>query len=316
MDHLNQLDKKGGVNTIAEEPLKFERPSLGKIQSKESNISLANDPGWKILPFNNLPSLGISYPDNSEIAIRSAKVFEIRQWSTIDESDNLSINDQLNFILEKCMSFKIKGHPVLMDWKDLLLIDRFFIIFRIHELTFPNNENTMSKLFTCSNCKEPKFSEIVQVKSSMLQLFNMPEEIMSFYDEKNKAFVVESSKFEPFFIFMPTLGAQSKVRDYVKFKGSSLKDDWFIKVAPYMIDDYRSVNNEWLDKFRMSTLDWNESKFMFVTKAIDLLESAKSNTLSKKCPKCDNLISQNIFTSPNFTIKNLFIVSTKLRDLI
>lgn len=319
-DELSQLDKldlAGGVN---KEPVR----SLGKAEKSSfepqltsSNISLANELGWKVVPFDNLPSTGLSYPTNAEIAIRSATVNEIRHWSTIDETDNVSINDKLNFILEKCLSFKIKGAPIILDWRDIAVVDRFFLVFRIHELTFPNNENIMSKFFQCGKCpSESRYSEVIQVRSSMLQLYSYPEEVMHFYNEENRAFLVESQKFDPFFLCMPTLGAQEKVKTYIRSKGGKLKDDWFIKVAPYLIDDYRSVSNESLDRLRIDSTTWHQNKFMFVTKAVEQLEAGKSTSIAVKCPKCDNFIHQNIFTQPSFTVKNLFIVPTRLVDLV
>jgi hypothetical protein len=308
--HLEEMDLSGGANNVSSL-----RPKIDRTRTEEPQISLANTAGWKNIPFDSLPSKGMFYPHNSEVAIRSASLGEIRHWSTMDENDQISINDRLNFVLEKCVTFRIKDNPVRMDFRDLLVIDRFFLIFAVHELSFPNGENQMMKTFSCKSCPtDNKYVESLKVRSSMLQLFTLNDDIMHFYNDENRAFLVSSDKWDPFFMVMPTIGANEKVKAYVKSKKQI--DEWFVRAAPYLIDDYRNADNGSLDALRMETLDWHRDKFMFVTKAVDLLEAGKSTSLSIRCPKCDKRINQDIFTSPSFTIKNLFIVSTRLIDLI
>jgi len=98
---------------------------------------------WKNIPIQNLPSGGIFYPDDTEITVRAASVGEIRHWSTIDESDALDIDDMLNFILEKCLRIKTKDNAAWLSWRDICDVDRMYLIFAIHEQTFPNKENIL-----------------------------------------------------------------------------------------------------------------------------------------------------------------------------
>jgi hypothetical protein len=170
-EHLDSLDKKSGVNSTA---------TLNKSKKQPAElISQPNQLGWKNLPLENLPSKGRFYVDSFTIAIKSATVAEIRHWSTIDETDMISVDDQLNYILERCAEVRINNEVV--SWKEILEIDRFFIIFKIQELTFPNGENQLPQKFECL-CTTPKYSEKLTIESSTIvnskieDISNMPQE--------------------------------------------------------------------------------------------------------------------------------------------
>lgn len=319
---LDGADQDGGVNSTAPEPepkVKSLGKSLSHQQLADSTISMANDSRWKVIPYETLPSGGSFYPEDAEISIRSAEVSEIRHWSTIDENDKISINDCLNFILENCLRFKIKGRPIILSWRDLLVLDRFFLIFKVHELTFPNGENKLMKMFECKTCPtDSRYSGKHQVRGSMLQGFTIPEELIPFYHAEYRTFFVQSEKIGNFYLFMPTIGSFNLVKQYITDRGNRGKtsEKWFVRAAPYLIEDYQSMTLEGLEKLRTDTLNWPKNKLMFVTKAVDLLEGSKNNKLSIKCPKCGNSIETNIFSSDSFTVKNLFIVSNRLADLI
>jgi len=319
---LDAADKEGGVNSIPEPPapkVKSLGKSLSSIAAEESSISMANDVRWKVIPFKTLPSLGKFYPPDSEISIRSAEVMEIRHWSTIDENDSISINDCLNFILERCLKFKIKGRPVSLSWRDLLMVDRFFLIFKVHEITFPNGENKLMKTFECSSCKkEDRYSGKHQVKGHMLQGFTIPEELQQFYHEEYKTFFVQSEKFDNFYLNMPSIGAFNLVKQYISSRAERGKtsEKWFVRVAPYLIEDYESTTVDSLEKLREQTMNWHPNKMVFVTRAVDMLENSKNNRLSIKCPKCNSQIEADIFSSNSFTVKDLFLVSARLADLV
>lgn len=322
---LDEADKSGGVNQPApEEPQKKTKPkTLGKlptyVSEEASEISMANDTRWKIIPYNTLPDLGMFYPEDAEIAIRSASVMEIRHWSTIDENDMVSINDCLNFILENCLRFKIKGRPVILSWRDLTMVDRFFLIFKIHELTFPNGENKLMKTFECNSCpSDQRYSDRHQVSGKMLQGFSIPDELKQFYREDYRTFFIQSEKIGNFYINMPTIGGFNLVKQYIMNRGKAGRpiEKWFVRIAPYLIEDYQSTTVESLERMRTETMDWPENKIVFVTRAVDMLEASKNNKLTIKCPKCNNKIEADIFSRNSFTIKDLFLLSARLADLI
>jgi transcription elongation factor Elf1 len=231
----------------------------------------------------------------------------------------VSINDCLNFIFEKCLRFKIKGRPVMLSWRDLNMVDRFFLIFKIHEITFPNGENKLMKTFECNACPSgSRYTGKHQVRGAMLQSFTIPDELKQFYHKEYRTFFIQSDKIGSFYLNMPTIGGFNLVKDYIikrKRMGREV-DKWFITVAPYLIEDYQSTTVEMLERMQLETNDWHQNKILFVTSAVDMLENSKNNKLVIKCPSCGATIEADIFSKHSFTIKNLFFISARLADLI
>jgi hypothetical protein len=305
-EYLDSIDKKSGVNTIKDLPK----------SKQKSTISKPNDLGWKNIPLENLPSKGKFYVDNFSLAIKSATVAEIRHWSTIDETDMLSIDDQLNYILERCADVQIDGESV--SWKEILEIDRFFIIFKIQELTFPNGENQLPHRFEC-DCTEPKFSEKLPIESSMLNVFAFPSELDAFYSETERAYVVKSEKLNTEFnLFMPTLGTMNSLKDIIielTAKGIAI-DKAFVKIVPYLVGNWESLTTEAYSVLNQESLSWNIPKFTFISKFADEIQKSKRQLLKAECPKCGSKIDSRIFLDSSFTVKDLFLISAGFSELV
>jgi hypothetical protein len=246
---LEQTDRAYGKNSMeAEKPVN----SLGNAAMTEqpiaSTISGANDSFWKNIPIQNLPSGGIFYPDDTEITVRAATVGEIRHWSTIDESDALNIDDMLNFILEKCLRIKTKDTAAWLSWRDICDVDRMYLIFAIHEQTFPNKENVLWTRFEClGECSnESKFSTEVRTTSSLLQNYEIHEELSPYFRPDYKCFEVVSEKLnETFYLYAPTLGAIERIKAKITADRKKRKtvDRAFIKALPYLIQDWHSFDD-------------------------------------------------------------------------
>jgi hypothetical protein len=307
-EHLDSLDKKSGVNSTA---------TLNKSKKQPAElISQPNQLGWKNLPLENLPSKGRFYVDSFTIAIKSATVAEIRHWSTIDETDMISVDDQLNYILERCAEVRINNEVV--SWKEILEIDRFFIIFKIQELTFPNGENQLPHKFECL-CTTPKYSEKLTIESSMLNTFDFPEELEQFYSEENRAYYVKSEKLNSeFTLFMPTLGAVNRLRDIIvsmSNRGVQL-DKSFIKIVPYLVGNWESLTSETYSGLNQETLEWSIPKFTFISRFADEIQKSKRQLLKADCPQCGSKIDSRIFLDSSFTVKDLFLISTRFSELV
>ena len=127
-----------------ESSVKSEEPTdLGKVdmsrfqpaEAKEADFHL----GYHNIKVDTLPSGGMFYVKDAEISIRSAKVAEIRHFSTMDETNILDVDDKLNAILESCL--RITSKKKRLSFKDILEEDRFYLILAIRDLTFPEPEN-------------------------------------------------------------------------------------------------------------------------------------------------------------------------------
>jgi len=78
----------------------IDKDGLGSVNMDKFKPDSAVAPdvalGWHEIPLSSLPSEGRFYPADTVIKIRSAKVAEIRHFSTIDESNLLDVDDKLN----------------------------------------------------------------------------------------------------------------------------------------------------------------------------------------------------------------------------
>ncbi len=322
LSHLDSLDEKHGINTgkIEESKVEKDKPaekvtSLGKVSSL-STVSEVSESPWKIINMDLLPSKGMFYPEGSELLIRSAKTREIRHWSTMDENDPIDVIDKINFILNSCTRFKIRGANYMFNFNDFCDIDRYHILFRIYELTFPNKENKIVANVECSKCTHVNS---VQVTSKNLLGYNIPEDYLKYYNESEKCFVVDSNKLgETLKFYMPTSGSREKLRARVQFdrKSSIDLDESFYKISPYLVDQWRDLNNQVLGQTKITLDGWSGPKFNAVNRFVTDMELASTNRVTGICEKCKNRMESSIFLGGSFTVKDIFIISARFDELI
>ncbi len=329
-DVLSQLEEKGGLaydtQTSLEKVTNEEITnsakkitSLGKASTAPIITTSANESGWKLVKLQNLPSNGLMYPDKSEFLIRSAKTKEIRHWSTIDEYDPLDVSEKITFVTESCSKMHIKGETAaIMNSNDILEIDKYQILFKIHKITFPNNENKLIAKVKCPDTKCGKINSI-HTTDSNLGGFEYPEELMEWYSNEEKCFVVTSEKLmETFKLHMPTIGSTKIFNEYkemCKIRGMQ-PDKSFDEIAPYLIPSWRRFNASDLLRIREQSQSWKENKFLFLHKACQLLKNNSKNKVHGICESCKTKIASSIFLGGSFTAKDIFIVSTRLKDLV
>lgn len=281
-----------------------------------SEIHPANDLGYKNIPLEMLPSKGLFYPLDAKVTIRSANVDEIRDWSMIDDGDFIDQVDKLNFILEKCVRVK-SGSPFFSSWKDLNEIDRFFIVFRVHELTFPNGENNLMIRFKCSTCG---FRTEVPLSSEFMKnFFNLSEDVMKYYDAQKRCFFVHSDKLNTDIkLCMPTVGGMIAVTNHIREvqKNGEDLDKAFTRILPFCIENWRNVTPEALTNLRRGSYNWPRNKFLFVSGLIDKITKCASTDCEYTCERCGEVLKSPLFFRGGYTIKNLFAISDRLDELI
>jgi hypothetical protein len=297
--------------------------SLGKATGPmlESTIAGANDKFWKNIPFTSLPSQGLFYPEGSEITIKAASVSEIRQWSTIDDTDMLDVDDKLNFVIEKCCRFKVKGGQSWLTWRDISELDRLALIFMIQEMTFPKDENSLFVKIECNaSCTaESRWEDEVKVRSSMLQFIELPQEIMKYYSAQLKCFEIKSEKLnETFYLYMPTIGAVERLRARISEsrKAGRTLDKAFISLSPYIVQDWQKLSQQAFADLSNSSFGWHINKFTFIKKFTEMIEDARSSMVGMPCPKCGGRVTTPLFQKSGFTVKDLFLISGGLDELI
>lgn len=326
LSHLDALDQIHGVNNIKAviEPAEEEESpkkitSLGKASSfQETQLSGAEDSPWKHLRLDLLPSLGMFYPERIELLIRSATTREIRHWSTMDEYDPISVEEKINFILNACTRFKIPGNSFQFTFNDFLLVDRYHILFKIYELTFPNQENKLMANIKCNN-ESCGHTNRIQILSKNLRGFEIPEDYLKWYNDTERCFVVPSDKLQEVLRFyLPTIGSNSKLRQRSDFEKKSgvPRDDSFYEVSPYLIGNWRAADNSSVADLKRQIDAWTTQKFSAVNRFATDMKAASINQALGTCEKCKEQMESHIFLGGSFTVKDIFIISAGFDELI
>jgi hypothetical protein len=274
-DFKEQLEKEARLLAQQEETVKAEPvTSLGKAEKfkafDEEEDPIASDLGWKNVPIENLPSQGLFYEAGTQVAIRAAAVAEIRHWSTIDENDLLGVDDMLNFIIEKCCRIKVPGKPG--SYKDLKEIDRFYLIFAIRDYTFKNGENKMYVNVTT----EDGFDDKVEVTKDIIDYFNPDDKLMNYFDRENQCFQINMKSGDKFKIYFPSLGTMQFIKNFIKTRQQQGQnfDKAFVKYAPFMFADWKSLTQATYDKAVQESYTWSVQKISVMDKIVELLSSS------------------------------------------
>jgi hypothetical protein len=280
--------------------------SLGKASSliEEDAPSVVNDLGWVRVKPETLPSQGIFYPNGTEITIRAASAAEIRHWSTIDEEDILSMDDALNKIMERCS--KIRFGNAFATYKDVKEIDRFFIVFAIRELTFKKGENQLNISFNCNNCGKTDDRSIIK---EMLSYYTPVPELQSRFNEEERCFHLKLTNGEEIKLSLPTLGTMNFIKNYVKEKIQNKQDydKAFLKWAPFLFPDWRTLNEAAYNKKLQDSYAWGTDKISVLDWFVRQMQDTVKAEIKNECSVCGVEASAPI----NFRggIKSLFLVS-------
>lgn len=318
LNHLDQIDEKHGINQQIEIDKKEPSKSLGKASTYSNSMSDAEESPWKILNLELLPSTGAFYDINSELVLKSAKNKEIKHWSTMDEHDPLDVREKINFIINKCAKFKVKGTNRYFNANDLCNTDLYHLLFRIHELTFPNAENKLMAKIKCKN-KSCGHINRTHVTSKNLLGFNVPANLLQWYSPEERCFVIDSEKVgEVLRFYLPTNGVLSEFRRYKNKEiqsGRSI-DESFYNIAPYMIKDWRDLTDQNILQIKSSYDGWGDIKFTAVYKFIEELKKTSLNRVLGSCEKCKSRLEDHIFLGGSFTTKDIFIISGGFNEFI
>ena len=294
-----QTNPETGRQTLgmAEKPQK-------KEAERQENKRLADELGWHNIPIQDLPSAGLFYVDDVEVAIRAAKVAEIRHFSTIDEEDPFDIDDKLNSVIDKCSKVRLNGS--MASWKDLKDEDRFYLIFAIRDLTFKEGEN---KLHVSMDCEECDQIDKVELKNGLFDYYKIEGRMMKYYSPEEKCFDFTGSKIGNFKLYVPSLGTTSFIKKYIQKKQQNKEkyDETFIRIAPFLFDDWRLLDDATYQKMEYDSYGWDEKKYSVMYKLTEKIRFGVKLNINQACSDCGAEVTAPLSFPDG--IKSLFIIS-------
>ena len=317
-DSLRDQIEKEAQMLVGNEPLQAKQPEAAKITSLgtaekfkvyDVDDPIASELGWKNVPIEYLPSQGLFYETATQVAIRAATVAEIRHWSTIDENDLLGVDDMLNFIIEKCCKIKIPGRAA--SFKDLKEIDRFYLIFAIRDYTFKNGENKLYVNVTDND----GVGDRIEVNKDVIDYFNPDERMMKYFSHETHHFNFEMKNGEKFVMYFPSLGVMAFIKNYIKTKQQQGQnfDKAFIKYAPFLFNDWRTLTQSTYDKAVQDSYGWSVVRISALDKLVEILSSSVNPQVRFTTQNGAEEVAPLNFQGG---IKSLFLISDIFGELV
>lgn len=271
----------------------------------DDQLSLGNEVGWQQLPIKDLPTQGLFYPEGTEVAIRSATAGEVRHWSTLQEDDYASLDDMLNYMLERCVTFKT--NDVHSSWKDIKEVDRFYILLAIREYTFVKGENHL-QVKTSESSK-------INVTKEMIDYISLEPKLMNYYDETKRCFVLKFKSGQVKEVTIPSVGVTNFLKNYINRKQqlNEMFDTDFVSFAPFVIKDWRGLNDASYNQMVEESRNWSISEVSVLTHLKDLFVE----TVNPVVKYTDEGGAERI-APLNFLggIKSVFLISDPFGELV
>lgn len=288
--------------------------SLGRVELGRKRENSDNQVGYFTIPTENLPTSGMFYSDGTVIQIRSASVKEIRHYSTLEEESPYDIQEKQKNILQNCCRIKIPGKPG-SDYRDIVDIDRLYILFAIQELTFPNGEN---KLQITSKCTECSTSNTIDFKKNSIDYINFDERLKRIYSNEEKCFILRfKNTDEVIRLYMPTIGKSNILFSHIqnKYKNNVEFDVSFFSIANFLFSDWRLVNDASIREMDMKTYKWTDkSMFSSVVGIIDIIRKGISLNVKYNCSNCGSEVAALLEFQGGW--KSLFLHSDPFANLL
>lgn len=324
-EFLNKKEQEGGafendsqestnetVETVDPIEDTINKEGLGKVNMARFNPDKADNAdfhlGYHDVDMDSLFSKGRFYPQDTKISIRSAKVAEIRHFSTMDETNLFDIEEKLNGIVKGCA--RIESPTKKLSYKDLLEEDRIAIILAIRDLTFPEAENKL--MLKAENSYG--VTQDVELATQNLMGTTIPEEIEKYYDAVARCFRIQTKSSGEILMRPPSIGVMEIVTKYIKEQQESRKrwDQSFVQILPYIQLDWRGFNTKEVFNQEVAFQGWNEKKYMVMYR---LAEKMKIGAQPEMEVDVDGELVKLPLDFPG-GIKSLFIISDLAGELL
>jgi hypothetical protein len=265
---------------VQTQPIVQENIPEPAIRNVHSNFDI----GWYEVPLESLPTKGLFYPDESRLLIKPASVSLIRHFSTVDDTNPLELNDAFDYILENLVRFNIPGMP--SSYKNIKDIDKLSVILHVRDATFKNGESKIVSDITCS-CGNV---DAKTLSWADFEFFRFTPELMRYYNKENKIFQVNFNdpSQSDVGLTLPSIGMRSFVQKYVtnKIKQKKQYDKSFANVAPFIMDDWASINNTLYEQQLEFSAEWTTYQFAAFVRIVDLVKKSTTSRIKHKCSKC------------------------------
>jgi hypothetical protein len=302
-----ELETKQALAETLKPKLEQSSPLISEPQSAPQmdwTTDFLLDHGWKPIDIRNLPSKGLGYPEGTRIQIRSATVKEIRYFSSIVDTDPVSVQEKTDTIIKSCVSIRNRASGIL-HWMTLKQIDKVYLLFAVSELTMMQPETELVMRVQCHSCKS---ITPIKLKKELLNAFQIDSRLKDFVNFKTGAFTFKvNSSGEEVNLYLPNIGVTNSLMGYIEsLRSEAIEPDYtLIKAFRYLFTDYSVMTRDWLDMQVGLADNWSLDKLSAIDRLIDILEDSLHSSVKFNC-KCGTEVTAPIEFQSG--LKSLFIV--------
>ena len=315
-----------GISVEATETPKEVIKELGKVDvNRQMDKVTSDDPeikrlnamvGYTRLDLNTFPSKGKFYRDDLEIHIRSAKVAEIRNFSTIDEENLRDVDEGLNNIIVSCC--RVQYGNQRGSYKDILEEDRIYLILSIRELTFKTGEQTLMMPVGKKSCKTSscKSQEAVELRTNNLQFNSIVERFEKYYDPADRCYTVATKNYGEIKMAPPTIGVMRCITEYIRDREEKNQnwDKSTLAILPYLQREWRGWNEKDIFAKITSFQGWDATKYTIVYRLAEDMKVGVKPEMGFPCKSCGEEVTVPL-TFPG-GIKALFLIPDISSELL
>jgi len=306
------VEKEENPVTFTEKP-KIEVPANVVLpwMKSEKQIQMGNEIGWQSIPMKDLPSMGLFYPEDTKVYIRAASGGEIRHWSSLNEDPNdpnylSNLDDMLNYIIERCVTIK-SDTKTNISWKDIKEIDRFYLLLAVREWTFVKGENKLT--VKVSDTKK------IDVRKDMIDYITFDERLMRYYSEAERCFVLNFKNGAQLKLEIPSVGVTSWLKNHIQRRQQMQQsfDQDFLSFAPFVIRDWRVLNDLSYEKIILDTMSWGIDEISLLTHVRQIFQDTINPVI-----KYRDESGAELATPLNFQggIKSILLISDPFGQLV
>lgn len=299
-----ETDKEADAEMVKEKHLS----RVGENISQSTEIR----EGWMDVDKRILGDKAIFYPESWRFKIRPATVEAIRNWSTIDDENAISVDDVFNEVIKSCLSISNNGMPI--PWGNLRSWDRFLFVLLIKEYSQGTGEKAVEYTEECPNCN----NDVTFKLTSTSLMYELPDpEVMKYFSQEDQTWVIDPNEYGvawegPVTLYLPTLEKDANIKAWLIDRIQSKKsyDKVFMKFLPWLapkISKDLTIAKNQIREYETIYRSWDKEMFSFMDEVITNITVIPNTNLTTTCPICGEEVTSPI--SFRHGIRSLFDTS-------
>jgi len=262
----------------------FQQPTQEDLKQKATNLDFYHFD-------SNITPLGKFYPNGTKIMVRPCTVKEVQAYSMVDDNNPYDIVEKMNDMIQSCVRVKYRTDEIA-SYLDIKDGDRFYLIFLIRELTFQAG-NTLAAPASCTCGREHN----IELKRQYFRFHDMDDTLSPYFDDNKRKFVFDLINGDRFEVGIPNIGLQKSFTEYIikEYREKKKTPDMaFLKIMPFLMSDYKSVDEKIIKDKLNEFQSLSEDSFLFINDAISKLKFGIKDVMVR-CECGEEVHTDNIF---------------------